>query len=489
MTANVLTFPVNRPPTPGALRLSADQQRALDQIEAVLARGEREAILVGAAGTGKTTVLRALLGRLRDREVTLACPTWKAALRLNEVTGWPTTSIHRLIYGPPVERSKEEKARLEALKQRARQLGQEATEVDDTELVFMLGDFITGKLPWGSLLVVDEASMVNEQVYGDVLKVARENGAQVLWVGDKEQLEPVRGTWGPPLRAADAVLQKVHRQAEGSPILGLASAIRHNRVGAFDGYDPDTCRWERRLSERAVLDFFRETVGRGEDAVAICYTNARRHQLNRQARRALSLHRGPCLTPGEPLLSFSGRGGLVNGEIVQVVSVTPEPPPLLSELELEVDVWQARVRQGGLVRDVCVLPEALKGRSKEARKEALAKFDRAVDEALAEPWWWGGTSVRADQLKREKARVVDVDYGYACTCHKAQGSQWPHVLVVVDRAFRRAASQESERGGGGPDFARRWLYTAVTRAQQRLLVGSVDLDSRASRTARGGRRS
>jgi ATP-dependent exoDNAse (exonuclease V) alpha subunit len=58
--------------------------------------------------------------------------------------------------------------------------------------------------------------------------------------------------------------------------------------------------------------------------------------------------------------------------------------------------------------------------------------------------------------------IADVDYGYACTAHKAQGSQWPNVLVLVENKLRYVIKKD---GPAGVDFGRRWLYTAGSRAQ------------------------
>lgn len=439
--------------------LSEDQHEALDTLLGALRRGQEELVLVGAAGTGKTTVMRSLLASVRGRLTYLACPTWKAALRLSEVTGHPAVSIHRLIYGPPLEKPKPvEKAKTATAR---------PEEDEEEDLVFHLDpDNIYGKLPRGSLVVVDEASMVNERVHADLMRVARVNACQVLWVGDREQLEPVRGTWGPDLANPTAALTTVHRQAAGSSVLGLATAIRENRIRRFEGYDAK-CRWEKRFTDRDVTDFFRETFGAGDAAaVALTYTNKERRRLNRLARRALGLT-GVALRPGEPLLSFANKGGLVNGEVVHVVSVMPQAPPLLADTE--VNAWTVRISQGGIVREVYVCPDSLcpTDKGKNERTKALYEELDKVRDRLRDPWSWGDTLDSQATLKREAGRIVEVEHGYASTVHKAQGSQWPHVLVVVDGAFRNAIERE------GADFARRWLYTAATRAEERLIIGSV----------------
>lgn len=437
------------------LSLSEDQRAALDTLLSCLRSGQQETILVGAAGTGKTTVMRALLAEL-GRFPVCVCPTWKAALRFTEVTGYSATSIHRLVYGPPLQKEEGE-----ALKE-AGDL-REREKQDAPQLVFRLssGDEF-GKVARGTLLVVDEASMVGERVYRDLMRVVRANAAQVLFIGDREQLEPVNDAWGPPLGAADAVLTQVHRQAAGSSVLAFATAVREGqRLKGWPGYDED-CAWNEDLRPSQIEEFFRSTTT--HPGIALCYSNATRSRLNRLARRALG-HTGVALRPEEPLLSFANRGPLVNGEMAHVVSVRPEAPPMLADTE--VNVWTVQLACGGQRFTAYVSPESLCATKKGDRSRILKDVLAPARERLKMPWMWGDGDLDQYRLKVELERVVEVEHGYACTVHKAQGSQWPQVLVVIDAAFRWFGEKE------GADAARRWLYTAATRAEDRLVIGSV----------------
>ena len=136
------------------MQLSEDQKKAVSGLLDALTHRD-EAVLVGPAGTGKTTTLRAFVERWQGGahkaaklrpEPACVCPTWKAALRFTEVTGWKATSIHGMIYGAPEER-KDEKGR-ETLH----------FEGVDTEKAGVKK----------RLIVVDEASMVGTKVYKDL---------------------------------------------------------------------------------------------------------------------------------------------------------------------------------------------------------------------------------------------------------------------------------------------------------------------------------
>lgn len=436
------------------LQLSEDQRAALDTLLERIGSGQQETILVGAAGTGKTTVMRALLAEL-GRFPVCVCPTWKAALRFSEVTGYGATSIHRLVYGPPL-REEELEAMASGEDEGVRERGR-------PQLVFKLApgeEF--GKVARGTLLIVDEASMVGSKVYADLMRVVRANDAQVLFIGDKEQLQPVNDTWGVDFESANASLTRVHRQAAGSSVLAFATAVREGkRLLGWEGYDA-SCRWERTLSTSQIEDFFRAAQELG--GVALSYSNNTRQRLNRTARRALGLT-GVALRPGEPLLSFANKGPLVNGEMVTVQSVLPEAPPMLRDTG--VNVWSAKLACGGERVAAYVAPESLCATGRGGRQKALKAALEPAQERLKTPWLWGDGDLDQYRLKVEMSRVVEVEHGYACTVHKAQGSQWPQVLVVIDESFRRAGERE------GAGFARRWLYTAATRAEEKLILGSV----------------
>jgi exodeoxyribonuclease V alpha subunit len=182
------------------------------QREAVaLALQHRTCIVTGGPGTGKTTLLRVLLRVLVERgeQVSLASPTGRAARRMEEATGLPASTIHRLLKVDP-----------------------------------RTGGFVHGlATPLDTdAVVIDEASMVDVALLcavTDALPVER--SPRLILVGDVDQLPSV----GPGQVLRDLVasgvipvarLQQVHRQQEGSAILVAAAAIREGRVPP-DGAD------------------------------------------------------------------------------------------------------------------------------------------------------------------------------------------------------------------------------------------------------------
>jgi len=231
-----------------SVEFSGDQEQALDKILSAIEK-ESEASMVGPAGSGKTTLTRTLIERA-ERPVVLGAPTGKAANVLAKATSRRASTLHRLHYG-------------------------EVYEDEDRNPIF--GQPGPPCAP-GDLLIVDEASMVGKKLYDEFMSWVPE-GATVLWVGDREQLPPVNGTWGPNLLEPTAALTEVHRQARGNPIISYATAIREGRAGEFEG-DPDDPRLQMEEGFHAAVQWMVKQRKEGKDATLITYTHDVRKALN-----------------------------------------------------------------------------------------------------------------------------------------------------------------------------------------------------------------
>jgi len=376
-----------------AVDLSTDQASARAQIHAALAAGDVVSVLVGPAGSGKTTLMRALLDDIgKSRPVVLVCPTGKAAARLSEVTGRKASTIHRALYG--------------------------RVDSDGVKLTFGARK---APCPPQGLIVCDEASMVDATLHGD-LTAQLPPGAQLLYVGDREQLPPVRGAWGPDFSAPTAALTAIHRQAADSPIVQLAHAIRTGQP--FQGWQDGAC--ERRVAADPV-SWLAAEIQSGVDTTLITATNKRRTAINAAVRAALGQGDAP-ISPGDRLVNLINQDalGMMNGEVRVVEKAHRAAGPSWMH---RAELWEVTL-QGG---DVIFVNTDLIGAPVPAFKA------------------WRGRKKHLD-------RVLHVDYGFCLTVHKAQGSQWTSAGFVSCPVFRRM----SER--------RRLAYTAVTRAAERLVI-------------------
>lgn len=443
------------------MRLSEDQENAVSALLDALTHQD-EATLVGPAGTGKTTTLRAFVERWKggahkaaglSPEPACVCPTWKAALRFTEVTGWKATSIHGMIYGAP-EETKDEKGR----------------ETLSFEGVDMEKSGVKKRL-----IIVDEASMVGSKVYSDLKYYATQKRCKILFVGDREQLEPVNDQWGVDFDNPTAALTQVHRQANGSNLLDFVTCVREGKMQAFTDYGTDVVH-HKGISEDLMTDFWQSDIPVSEKIV-ITYTNRLRMGQNNIARRALGKS-GGIPNVGEPLMSFGNRAGLVNGEIVLVREVSGVNCVLAQAIKgMGLTLFSAKVAPSMDAKGkktIYVIPQSLGlfGREKsDFWKDLVGGLVRQSGGELFNRWGRlnerrrGQTSSRNIALMEDYRKLADVDYGYACTAHKSQGSQWDSVFVLFEPAFRKMTESPAER--------RRWTYTACTRAAKSLSLGSL----------------
>lgn len=257
------------------------------------------------------------------------------------------------------------------------------------------------------LVIIDECSMVDEDLGRDLLSF----GTKVLVLGDPAQLPPVKGGGFFTTAGPDVMLTEVHRQAAGNPIIRLSMAVRQGDQLECGTYGETQVLRRSALQASRVMQADQLLVG----------TNRSRRAYNRRMRELLG-HDHPMPEEGEKLVCLRNdkKKGLLNGGTWLVRELHP--------------------MRGSKLR-MSLVPEEEPGR-KPVRVSVLPAF------------FEGGE----DELPYETRRDSDeFDYGYALTVHKAQGSQWSDVVVFDESfAFREHRS--------------RWLYTAVTRAAERLTV-------------------
>jgi len=293
-----------------------------------------------------------------------------------------------------------------------------------------------------SLIIVDEASMVDDEMLSDL----RAFGVPILAVGDHGQLPPVRGV-GSLMKSPNLRLEKIHRQAEGNPIIALSKIVRE--TGRLPERMPENehvwfgeLRFVNELIERVHAEASAERLL--ELGIA-CYTNRRRVGLNAAVRRARGTAGNPPLK-GEHVVclrNMKGEGGrmpvangmrgvLQNDAMLKKTSFDDEDEPQQISCSITFP-------EDGIPAHTYTLLAAQFGRE---------KTFQGVDELKEETGYRSFSS--AGCL---------FDFGYAMTVHKMQGSAVSDLVVCVERP-----------GPVDDESWRRWLYTAVTRSSNRLSV-------------------
>ncbi|MEM9049696.1 MAG: AAA family ATPase [Pseudomonadota bacterium] len=438
---------------------------------AVVAQPAVTAVL-GRAGSGKTRLLAALVKALsaagveavsadwegrkkRDRRTfAVLAPTNKAASVLRG-HGVPATTIHRILYTPVYDPEYEKVAAwlageggrpeieglTEAALDRAHSFFAAQPSIPGALAAAGLrgSDFITG---WKrrdaplDLGLVDEASMLEERQMQDL----REIFPTLVMFGDPAQLAPVgqseRMVFDELPAERQLRLSRIHRQAEGNPILDLAHALSDDDLG-FEAFE--------RLVERAAASDPRVVLARRVDAdlmarsPVLVWRNATRIRLIRAFRAA---HDAPedGLLPGEPLicdgleLPLKHRKRRLDLEAKGLIKGAPA-------------IYLGPGRRQGFSRI------HLQG-SEDPRLNvaSIVAIERPGEE---EPFIPFAASMGARFL-----------HGAAVTIHKAQGSQWPAVQVFAPDLYAAARSGRSE---AGIPLWKRLAYVAITRAEEQLV--------------------
>ena len=408
--------------------LTADQREAEELIKAwYLHLGTQIFVLCGYAGTGKTFLLdhavRAL-GLVAGESAAFVAPTGKAACVLIR-SGVPATTVHNLIYTREEDIEADENGEV----------------VSERFLRFTKRDAID---PAIKLIVLDEASMVSDDMLRDLLSF----GVKCLCCGDPAQLPPVGGS-NTLLRSPVITLREIVRQERENPIVRLAARIR---AGEKPDYGEDGC--VSVLPRRALGEKARRALLLEADQI-IVGTNRTRARINREARAVRGIPSGHALPEeGEKLvctlndwskkLDEKGDFHLVNG-IIGTCHRVREQLDGLGQLDFLPDFLEERLEDLPFDTGIFVRGEYYHGYGDRAYLLSNGVLVHEDSHAL----------LRRFKVRREDA-VCRFEFAYAVTCHKAQGSEYGFVVVVDESDYF--------------ENAREWLYTAVTRAKNRLVL-------------------
>jgi exodeoxyribonuclease-5 len=424
-----------------SITVSEAQAKAISTIrDWYLNRRHQQQILrvFGYAGTGKTTITNLAIQALGLEPMTpgglggvlFAAFTGKAVLVMTR-KGTPAQTIHSLIYRvseatpEEIERVTAELAALERDLPRMGSAERGFAQAQIAQLKLRLDhihepQFVLNPqsdLRDADLLVLDEVSMVGKQMAEDLLAF----GKPILVLGDPGQLPPVGEESFFTDAEPDVMLTEIHRQAADSPILRVATMARRGEPIPFGAFDENV--WK--MSQRDVMP--RQLLNGGQ---VICGKNATRRRLNTAMKRAAGFGADYPTGAGEKIICLRNRNdlGLINGMFLKLTDVRPHPHnPRAFRAEVQTD--------DGL---------AIPGEQEFWRGE----YD---DHVVFDP-----NRNRHEWATRRG--LIESSWGYAITCHKAQGSSFGTV-VVFDEGFGRSAEEY-----------KRWLYTAITRAEHGLLI-------------------
>jgi len=450
-----------------------EQEKAIILLADFLLSRERDTVflLKGYAGTGKTSLLAALvrtLGMLQQRVMLLA-PTGRAAKVLSSYAGVPAYTIHRKIY----------------------------RQKSITDMDVFQNDV---NLRQDTLFIVDEASMIandahDTTVFGtgrlldDLMHYVYScEGCRLVLVGDTAQLPPVGEEESPALsrtmlegygmEVTELQLTQVVRQLEESGILWnatmLRSLIQNNEMFEFPKLRGKTFPDVKALPGEELIEALEQSYRKyGTDGTIVVTRSNKRANIYNNGIRARILDHEEELSSGDLIMvaknsyfwtereqSANGVASdtmafIANGDIAVVRRLRNERSFYgfrFADAILEFPDYDNREME------VTVLLDTL-------QSEAPA-LTRQQQEALFQGVWedYPELTNRRDRMKRLRQdpyyNALQIKYAYAVTCHKAQGGQWEH--VYIDQGY---ITEEMLT----PDYFR-WLYTAITRATEQVYL-------------------
>lgn len=427
-------------------------------------------VLKGYAGTGKTTIISTVINHLEaiNMKCVLLAPTGRAAKVISNYSGKPAYTIHKRIYFPKKSKSGGVSFTLQQNKFK------------------------------NTIFIVDESSMISDtsqdsKLYenGSLLDdlffyVEAGKNCKLLLVGDTAQLPPVNMTISPALdintlslhyqkNVQHIELDEVMRQAETSGILYNATQLRDLLDSHFiDTFQfnltgfKDIIRLQDGYDIQDAIHGAYDNYGL-EDTVFIVRSNKRANQYNQQIRASI-LSKESELSTGDYLMVVknnyfwlkeeSEAGFIANGDIIEILEIRkiqelygfkfatvkirmvdyPNQAPFDTILMLDTITSES--------------PSLTYEQSNQLYQEVLLDYEEERQQYK-----------KLQKVKEnEYFNALQVKFSYAITCHKSQGGQWKTVFV----------EQPYLPDGIDVEYVR-WLYTAITRAEEKLyLIGFKD---------------
>ncbi|EKE00024.1 MAG: hypothetical protein ACD_22C00106G0018 [uncultured bacterium] len=383
------------------MHLSTDQQNALTKLLTWHSSNSTQFITLGGfAGTGKTTLISTLkkeLTRLNNKLSIAFCSytgratqNLKNKLKESDSLSYKDTisTIHGLIYTPI--------------------------------------ESITGEIiGWDKkdeleedLIIVDEASMIDETIWTDLLSYK----VPIIAVGDHGQLPPIRGKFN-LMSEPNIVLTQIHRQAKDNPIIKVSQFARESgiipvqefgtQVIKYSGSDP----YSSEISTELLTNYTTNTL-------VLCGYNSTRTKINQFIRNSLGFE-SPNPEPGDRVICLRNnhKKGVYNGMLGTLKHIRKK----------EKDWYDVEI--------------------------AMDDTEKPYAGLIYAPQFGANTGINFTANRKYAMKGDLFDFGYALTVHKAQGSQAKRVVMFEER-FKQTDD----------DMWKRWLYTGVTRAEEELYL-------------------
>jgi len=417
------------------IELSKDQKDALKALTDWWSSSNRNQLITlgGFAGCGKTTIIsmfRDAIGKHTELAVAFCAYTGKAAsvlkskllasspnheLRENDSCG----TIHSLIYDPETDNNGE-----------------------------VIGWIKRRNLIGIDLIIIDEASMVSRQMFNDLTSY----GIPIVAIGDHGQLPPVDSSGFNLMSDPQLKLETLHRFAENDGLIKVSMLARLEGEIPMGNYSDQAFKVAQ--NDSLVKKFFKEQCRDFSESIVLCGTNKTRIKMNKKIRTSLGLIGEEPFVNDKVVCLKNNRNAqgcsIYNGMIGEVISKKRLPSCIDVKIAFPGEEWPYK----GVID-----PATFNNEKPDFTKFVIYKDLSMWRKAKGVGDYFSVNSVVKNL--NSKVYLDNFDYGYAITVHKSQGSEWKNVVVLEEQSYYLMKD---------PDMWRRWLYTAVTRAREKLLV-------------------
>ena len=434
-------------------------------------------IIKGYAGTGKTTLIKHICDFLDTIEVPflLTAPTGRAARILSEKTKLSAKTIHSTIYSPSFSDFDDEEKEDEILLFSTKS----DNELSETVMIIDEASMISDKIDEGSQLQFGSGSLLKDIIAFMNLKTNNNN--KIIFVGDPAQLPPVNDPLSPALskdylkenyklNVSEATLKEIIRQDKESPI--ISNSIRLRESLENDYYDNLDFQESDEIIKQNSFDDIRFSEI-NIDRVIITFTNRRALYYNLSYREKVLNFDNSKLSLGDRLLVISNnyKYKLFNGDFVsveQILSNSIETREITLEgIEYKFEFINAVISHDDSSKKLNVkllLNSLFNDKSSLSLKEQKAlKILTERIEKIKRPRSYSSQDDKIEYFEKLSEspylNALQIKFGYAVTCHKAQGGEWKEVIVDFDD-FQSYTNE----------FFFRWTYTSITRAAERLVL-------------------
>ncbi len=454
--------------------MNSEQKAAFRMLQEFISSGEEKFfVLNGYAGTGKTTIIRYFSEYLLDKKIpfTLLASTGRAAKVLSKKTGFKTSTVHRLIYVLDI------------------------SELDENskskKVTFRLAN---NNAPETMIYVIDESSMISDkqltQIFalfgtGSLLDdfILYSGRRKIIFVGDNAQLTPINSSFCPALNLQYLTMKYRYSGTKFDlktivRFIDIA-VVRSNAQSLINIIREDNVRVPLKIKTLGfnnvrvfpldvimIEEYVEKFKNTGIDnCIFITFSNKLASMVNKEIRFHLYGTNPGYVLPGEILMVQQNNylHEIANGEHIEVINITGKELHRagLTFVPIEAEVNEPHGKRKFtclLIKDYLDLKESRLNNEAEysLTKDFMIRMKKKGIDPVKTP------DIFKDMLISDKyLNAIRARYGYAVTCHKAQGGEWPNVYIILEKTLWHPNNKK---------LIHRWAYTAITRTQANLFL-------------------